>query len=343
MATYQKRGNFWRAIVRKKGFPAVSKTFDTKVDAEAWAAKTETEMYERKWQDSRTADKLTLAEALERYYSEVSMLKKSANNERKRIKLWKASALAQRPLSTITSFDLAKWRDERLKEVSGTTVNLDLAIISHLFNVAIKDWGMPFLVNPVSTMRKPSNNAGLRKEGTKYERDRRLKEGELEKILKNLANDELKTIVLLAVQTGTRRGEIAGLTWDMVDLKRRIITLSDTKNGQKREVPLSTNVVTLLQKHISNAVNINKTVFSCGPDWISQAFRNACKAASIRDLHFHDLRHEAISKLFEAGLSTEEVKKISGHKTYSQLARYTQITPQHIIQKLDKLLYCKNV
>ena len=335
MATYQKRGEYWRAIVRKKGFPAVSKTFDTKTEAESWAKETETDMHKRKWQDVRTADRLTLSDALDRYYNEVSLLKKSADQERKRVKLWKASSIAQRPLSTITSFDLSEWRDERLKRVSGTTVNLDLALISHLFTVAQKDWGMPFLTNPVSTMRKPTHNAGARKEGSKHQRDRRLQDGELEKILNAVSSEEVKTAILLAVYTGMRRSEIINLNLNQIDFKNRTITLEDTKNGEKRVVPLSKSAVTVLQSARKGVVTITGNVFSCGQDWISQAFLAACKKIHIKDLRFHDLRHEAISRLFEAGLTTEEVMSISGHKTYSQLKRYTQITQKHLISKLD--------
>jgi integrase len=140
-------------------------------------------------------------------------------------------------------------------------------------------------------------------------------------------------VVRFALETAMRRGELAGMTWDMVDLKKRTVTLPETKNGQKRIVPLSSVAATILKDRLSTR-RIDGEVWNIGLDAISQDFAKACHKAGISDLHFHDLRHEATSRLFEKGFDTMEVRTITGHKTLQMLARYTHLRAEDLVERL---------
>ena len=219
---------------------------------------------------------------------------------------------------------MASYRDDRLKTgYSANTVRLELAIISHLFEIARKEWGMEGLTNPVKAIRMPSPPAG---------RDRRLQPGELEKLLES-SSEELSQVIRFALETAIRRGELAGMAWDMVDLKKRTVTLPETKNGQKRIVPLSSVAVAILKERL-NTRRIDGKVWDIGLDAISQDFAKACQKTGISGLHFHDLRHEATSRLFEKGFDTMEVRTITGHKTLQMLARYTHLRAEDLVEKM---------
>ena len=324
MATFRKRSGSWQALVKKKGFGQIARTFDTKGEAEAWAKIMESEMVRGVYLSQKEAESTTLEEALDRYGREVSSAKKGYPQEKKRIRTWKSHPLAKRFLTTIQGKDIATFRDERIKSgSSANTVRLDLAIISHLFEIARKEWGMEGLKNPVKAIRMPSPPSG---------RERRLQAGELEKLLESLS-EEMGQVVRFALETAMRRGEIYGMTWDMVDLKKRTVTLPDTKNGQKRIVPLSTEAVAVLKERLGTR-RLDGEVWNIGLDAISQDFAKACQKAVISGLHFHDLRHEATSRLFEKGFDTMEVKTITGHKTLQMLARYTHLRAEDLVERL---------
>lgn len=182
---------------------------------------------------------------------------------------------------------------------------------------------MEGLTNPVKSIRMPSPPAG---------RDRRLQPGELDKLLESLS-EEMGQVVRFALETAMRRGELYEMTWDMVDLKKRTVTLPDTKNGQKRIVPLSSVAVTILNERLTTR-RIDGKVWGIGLDSISQDFAKACQKAEISGLHFHDLRHEATSRLFEKGFDPMEVKTITGHKTLQMLARYTHLRAEDLVERL---------
>ena len=327
MATFRKRSGSWQALVKKKGFGQIARTFDTKAAAEAWAKVTESEMVRGVFIPRKEAENTTLSEALDRYEREVSSAKKGHRREKTRISIWKNHPLAKRVLASIRGNDMAAYRDDRLKaDYSANTVRLELAIISHLFEIARKEWGMEGLTNPVKAIRMPSPPAG---------RDRRLGPGELEKLLES-SSEELSQVIRFALETAMRRGELAGMTWEMVDLKKRTVTLPDTKNGQKRIVPLSAEAVAILKDRLSTR-QIDGEVWNIRLDAITQDFARACRNAGISGLHFHDLRHEATSRFFEFGLDAPKVKEITGHKTYSMLARYTHLKAEDIAIELDNL------
>ena len=324
MAYFRRRSGAWEASIEKKGFPRISRTFDTKSEAEIWAATVESEIGRGVFLSRKEAESTTLSESLDRYEREISSSKKGHRREKTRISVWKTHPLAKRFLASIRGSDMASYRDERIKAgYSANTIRLELAIISHLFEIARKEWGMEGLHNPVKAIRMPSPPAG---------RERRLQSGELEKLLESLS-EEMGQVVRFALETAMRRGEIAGMTWEMVDLKKRIVMLPETKNGQKRIVPLSSVAVTILKERL-NTRRIDGKVWDIGLDAISQDFAKACRETGISGLHFHDLRHEATSRLFEKGFDTMEVRTITGHKTLQMLARYTHLRAEDLAERM---------
>ena len=341
MATFRKRSGSWQALVKKKGFGQIGRTFDTKADAEDWAKVTEAEMTRGIFVTRKESENTTLSEALDRYISEILPHKKQLQRETNRANALKRWPISKRSLAQIQGKDIAAFRDERVKSGgSPNTVRLDLALLSHLFTIAVKEWGMSGLVNPVMQIRKAKLPQG---------RDRRLLPEELYRILSVSESPVLADLVRFAIETGMRRGELAGISWDMVDLKKRTVTLPETKNGEKRIVPLSTEAVRILSGLVRR---IDGKVWGVAPDSITQAFIRAVSRARaayekeceekgtkpdptfLVDLTFHDLRHEATSRFFEKGLNPMQVAAITGHKTLQMLKRYTHLKAEDLAELL---------
>jgi integrase len=322
MARFRKRGETWTIEVRRKGFKPIARTFDKKADGEKWAADVEAKMLAGRYVDTREAESLTLAEALERYGREVTPSKKGAKIELLRLCRWQRSALAGKSLAALRSSDLAAWRDKRLAEgQKPNTVRLDLALISHLYTIAAKEWGLP-VDNPCAKIRKPSAGQG---------REVRMSADQEALILVELAkiNPELVAWATLAVESGMRRGELASLRREW--FVGRVVRIPDTKNGEPRRVPLSSRAVSALA---SLPVLEDGRVFALSLDWVTKAFSLAAARAGHPEIRFHDLRHEATSRLFERGLNPMEVAAITGHKTLIMLKRYTHLNAERLADKL---------
>jgi integrase len=315
----------YRAQVRVRGHEHLTETFDRKSDALIWLERTRTRIRDGNVV-STEAQRTTLEDALDRYAKEVTPGKKDSKRELNRIKAWKRHRLAKRFLANLRGKDFADYRDDRLAGgLASNTVRLDLVLISHLFKRAAKDWGMETLRNPIQVMTLPAGS---------NERDRRLEQGEEEKLLTALAAEGpyMAPLATLAIETAMRQSEILGLTAAAVDLDKRIAKLADTKNGEARAVPLSTKAAEVLKA--LPAPIAGGPLFPVTQHDVIRAFRRACDAAGLVDLKFHDLRHEAVSRLFERGLNVAEVAAISGHKTWSQLRRYTQLKAEDLARKL---------
>jgi integrase len=343
MASIRKRGEYqWQAEVRRKGWPYQSRIFETRVEAERWARDIEGEMDKGVFISRAEAESTTLKECLDRYLKEVTPLKKSASKEKSVINKLMRHDLASRFMATIRGADIAEYRDSRLKDSAPKTVLNEMALISHIFNTAIREWRMESLRNPVELVSKPKVKNG---------RNRRASHEEIEAILSCTKSRELPAIVRLLTETAMRRGELAKLTWANIDKKKRLALLEDTKNGEDRIVPLSSKAMQALE---SVPRRISGKVFgSMTPDAITRAFNRAvtrareryegqCKESGIEpvkgyleDLRVHDLRHEATSRLFESGkFDMMEVASITGHKTLQMLKRYTHLRAEELAKKL---------
>jgi integrase len=327
VAQIRKRGpSQYQARVRLKGYPEQTKTFQSKQDAILWANERERLVLRGNSFAIHEADNVALYDALERYSKDVTPSKKGWQQELYRLRRWQKNPLSTLPLSHIRGADLARYRDSRLDTgIGANTVRLELALISHLYEVARKDWGYEMLGNPAKAMRKPKLPRG---------RDRRLLKGEEQRLLDycdKTGNVLLKAIIVLAIETAMRRGELANLTWSDINLDNRLAYLQDTKNGEARVVPLSTRAISAIQ---SIPYGSNASLVSLHRDNVSAAFALACKASGIHGLRLHDLRHEATSRLFEKGFNMMEVATITGHKSLSMLKRYTHLRPSDLLSRL---------
>ena len=323
----------WQVRVKRRGYPEMARTFDLKTEAEAWARQIESEMDRGIFVSRAEAENTSLAEALERYAREVLPGKKSRRVILSQIK-YLTPRLGHLALSAITSSTLARYRDQRLADgAAAQTAKHDLSLISRVLNTAIKEWGIALPAgNPVLQIKMPRvANA----------RDRRLVGDEYARLMgaAETYGGEIGPLITWAIETAMRRGEIAAMRWEHLDgpsgpqcRKARVLLIPETKTGTPRRIPLSTAAVATL-----NALprRPDGHVWSMRPDSISQAFERVCKAAGIEGLTFHDLRHEAASRLSEKGFEAMEVAAITGHKTMQMVKRYTHFRAEDLVGRLD--------
>ena len=331
MASVRKHGDKWQARVQRKDQPSIAKSFNNKTDALKWARNVESQL------DLGTlAPKQTMPHLMpmvDRYVEEVTPTKKGKSQERYRANHFRKTKLADITIDKITGEVVAQYRDSRLKEVSPNTVRLELAFLSVVFEQCRKEWGLA-VSNPLRQIRMPKPGKP---------RQRRLEAGEEEALLQACRESGahyLQTFVILAIETGMRFGELAGVAWENLNLQKRTIYLPDTKNGSPRTVPLSTRALNAIQ---TQPRSIDGRLFSVKPGSIRSAFLIALYRAQatqpdskmfLRELRFHDLRHEAVTRLFERGLNPIEVGMVSGHKTLSMLQRYTHLRSSDLVTKL---------
>jgi integrase len=318
----------WQVQVRHRGMRPIAKSFNTKTEAVRWARLMESEIDRGVFVDRTEAERCTIGELIDRYLSEVTPKKKSARQEKQRLTAPKGYFGVFTP-AALRNTHIAAYRDARLAAgLAGATVVKELNSLSHLLDVAIKDWGIALHANPAKLMRRPQ---------VARDRDRRLLPGEETKLFAACAKSRapmLTAAVRFAIETGMRMGEILALQWRHVDMVQRVATLPDTKTGDARQVPLSTaavGAISSLPRHLKDG-----RVFWTWKraDSLENAWRRAVKSAGIEDLRFHDLRHEAVSRLFELGLNPMEVASISGHRTLQMLKRYTHLKAAALAVKL---------
>jgi integrase len=329
MASNIRRGDRqWQARVRRKTV-RVGATFETKARAMAWARQVEAEIDAGRFQPGRLeAERTTLHEALDRYLTEIVPQKTGVKQAAGVVRAWQRSPLARKTLAALRSTDLAGWRDAKLKEVGPQTVIHHLNLLSHLYRIAAAEWGLESLANPVARIKKPPPPKG---------RERRLRTDE-ERLLLDACDqsqsDWLGPVVRLALATAMRQGELVGLSWSQVRLADRVVLLTDTKNGEARTIPLSSAAVQVLRSLGTNASENRVFPITTGRA-ISHAFSKACRKAGIDDLRFHDLRHEATSRLFEnTDLWDIEIASITGHKTMDMLKRYAHLRAARLADRL---------
>lgn len=352
MASFRKRGELqWQARIYRKGYPLQVKTFMTRADAEAWARQVESEFDRGTFVSRAEAESTSLKECLERYKREVSAHKKGASQEAYILRTLLETPLAARMMASIRSADVAALRDEWLKTLKPATVLRRLAILSHVFSISRKEWGMESLTNPIEVIRKPQpKNARTRRVAENSSSSKGRAKDELALIKAASDSPYLPAIIDLAVETAMRREEIALLRWEHIDLKNRVAHLPDTKNGSARDVPLSPKATDILK----GLPRVGERPFDVRADAITRAFIRArdrarkeyeatCRESSrkpdssfLADLRFHDLRHEATSRLAEI-FPLHELTRITGHKDPRMLMRYYHPKAADLAMKLKPL------
>ncbi len=324
MATIRKRSGKYHAQIRKTGYQTLTKTFSSLTTAKRWASATEADM-ERSLHVV-IPDNTTIGELLGRYEEEVSPLHKSHKVEKYRIKTLRKH-LGGKRVSALSPFVVCKYRDQRLKAVSPASLKRELTILSSVLNIAIKEWGIGIPQNPVSMVSLPKIARG---------RDRRLESGEEERLLSSTG--ELKRLIILALETGMRRGEILNIKKSHIDFTRQTLLIPLTKTDTPRTIPLSSKAIAVLREQLRGSKNVipigETTLFSYTARGLSGAFLRLSRRYKLDNLHFHDLRHEATSRFFEKGLNPVEVATITGHKDTRMLMRYTHLRAEDLVKRL---------
>ena len=314
MASFRQHGNRWQARVRRKGYPDITKSFTARQEAERWARGIETSLDRGTYVDPTEAEKVTFSEVINRYIKEVLPYKKGYVEDSYRLKAIQRRDIAKINMARLSSVQIASYRDERLTEVAPNTVIRELAYLSSVINHARREWGIN-ITNPVQMVRKPSMPQG---------RNRLITDDELQRLLGQLEptgrrNVWMKPLVLLALETGMRRGELLQLKWADINLQNRTATLWETKNGDRRVVPLSSKAIEILQK---TPRSLCGRVFPLSRAAQAKAFKEALKRSKLDDLHFHDLRHTAITNMARKLPNVIELAAVSGHKSLRMLQRY---------------------
>jgi len=340
MAYIKERGAYWRAEVRRKGYKPTYRTFDTQKQAQQWARRIESEMDSGLYIDRAEAERTTLREALERYNRDIVPTKRHPYQETCRINRWLQNDLCYRTLANLKGADFAVYREKRREAGRAeNTIRLELQLISHLFEIARKEWGMENLANPLKNIRKPGGSRA---------RNRRLETGEYDLILARLKTSENQYAACafdLAIETSLRQGMLFKLRWEWVDLSARMIrfppgSVEIANKGVPTVLPLSTHALkalhTICQKDDRGEISQPSPglVLATTANAVICIWKRALAKLQITDLRWHDLRHEAASRLFEKGLHPMEVASITGHKSMQMLKRYTHLKPESLLERL---------
>ena len=342
MASFKQRGKYWQARVRRRGWPEETKSFKTKNEAEAWARDVESKMDRGVFVSLSDAERLTFSDLVSRFKTEFAPYhyrKREDENETWRFQCATLEGFfGEYSLAAIDQNLVARFRDERLKPPAGSdrravgesSVRKELYMLSKIlgFGEMECDITLP-RGNAVAKIRKPRDSRS---------RDRRLTEIEwvaLERECKRSRNPWLAAAVTFAVETAMRQGEMLSLEWKNIDKNRHLALLLDIdkiKTGEQRAVPLSSRALAALELLPRDMMG---RVFPCERLTLTRAMIRACARAGIVDYRWHDLRHEALSRLAERGdFSVLELAAVSGHKTLQMLKRYTHLQATKLAEKM---------
>ncbi|MET7243005.1 site-specific integrase [Methylobacterium sp. EM32] len=270
-----------------------------------------------------------MGDIVTRYRDTITPTKKGAVREEMAIRVLLKHEIAKLPLSVLTVGKVAAHRDLRLKTVKPSSINRELALYRHAFEVARKVWDVPLAENPFALVSKPKVANG---------RSRRLEPGEWEMLrtaCQQSRNPHLLPMVEFGLETAMRRGEVLRLRWRDIEWTQRTLHISQTKNGHPRTIPLTGRALSLLGELKPDELALDALVFPTTEDAVKMAWRRAMARTSLPDFRYHDLRHEAVSRFFEMGLSIPEVALISGHRDTRMLMRYTHLRPEAVAEKLN--------
>ncbi|ANT53448.1 integrase [Mesorhizobium amorphae] len=338
MASIRKRGQRYHVQVRRIGFATRTKSFTKRSDATEWARLIEGQIDRQELAPCRkTLKDITLADLVTRYRDEVVPTKRGGDVETIVLNSFLRHSICRKVLSELRPSDFAAYRDERLKDrkadgspkITAKSLKRQLAPVNNMFRHAAVEWEIPLRGNPMD---------GLKLRVVDQRRERRLRDGEGARLVtaaKKTRNRYVLPIILFAIETAMRRGEILSLRWRDIDLERGSATILETKNGYKRVIPLTDDAMSILTTIRPDDAKPIDLAFPITPVALRQSWDRLTERAKLQDLHFHDLRHEAVSRLFELGLTVPEVASISGHRTLAQLMRYSHANQDTVRAKLS--------
>ena len=329
MATIRKRKHKYEVQIRRRGFAPISRSFHRHADAEEWARFMETQADRGELPTPmKVLDQHKVKDLLIRYRDEISAKKRSYYSEKYALDFLIRQPFASLSLAELTAAKICDYRDARLKQVKPGTVRRDLAILKHTLDVAEREWNIPLRENPLNKITKIKPQAG---------RSRRLSMDELNALqlaMPETRNPYVMPIIRFALATGMRRGEILQVKWQDVDFKSKTLHIPVTKNGHSPTIPLSSHALEVLNELAQRKARDAHRAFPLTGNGFQQAWERLRDRAGLKDLHFHDLRHEAITRLVERGLTVPEVALISGHRDYRMLFRYTHLKAESLVEKM---------
>lgn len=342
----------YQVRIRLKGQPKTSATFSMLTDARLWAQKTETKIREGRYFKPREAKKRSVADLVDRYLTDVLPSKKDTIAPRRQLEWWK-SQIGYMMLADVSPAVITEARDTLLREPtdwskakrkgttprSPATVNRYMAAISHAFSVAVREWQW-MESNPLAQVSKSKESRG---------RVRYLKDEERTRLLETCQASTqplLYPAVVLSLATGARQGEIMSLQWKDIDLNRGVIVLHETKNNERRSVPLAGHALDTIKELRANHPTIFHWVFPGrgGRNSIDLRgpFLNALKEAKIEDFRWHDLRHCTASYLAMNGATLPEIAAVLGHRQLDMVRRYAHLSPQHtagVVARMNEKIF----
>ena len=338
MATIINRDGRFYVRVRKANFKPENRTFNTRTEAKQWALQTEAAMTNGSWISDREARTTTLDALFTRYINEIHSIKPFGKS-----KLATVRSTQQRVghvrLSDLTPDFILSYAKQRASTISSATLLKELSYFAQAIDVARTLWNAPLKDNPVRAAMNVLSQVDMI-QGSR-QRSRRPTNDELNSLM-HIAQTGRKPcrwivpIMKIALETGLRQGEIHALEWRDVDFNKNTVLVRDRKNPKQKLgndqliplLPVTREVLLREKQHAKQDRRVFERILRAGS--ISDKFAKLTKRAGITDLRFHDLRHEAISRMFEKGMTIPEVAAISGHKTWTSLKRYTQINPQRL-------------
>ncbi|MDP3876034.1 MAG: site-specific integrase [Methylobacter sp.] len=323
----------YRAEVRLKGYPAQRATFKRKTDAKKWIQDTESAIREGRHFKTAEAKKHTVAEMIDRYLTGAKLNKVQDDHTGLHLRRWK-DEIGYMLLADVTADTLTLVKEKLLNEQvrgkyrSPTTVLRYMASLSTAFTTAVRDWAW-LEDSPMKNIKKPKAARG---------RVRFLDDDERERLLiacKESRNKLLYMTVVLAMSTGMRQAELFGLKWADVDLKDGFLILHETKNGDRRRVPLTGHCLELLRDHAKVRRLDTPLLFPgiknpLNPIDLQTPWETARKNAGITDFTWHDLRHCTASYLAMNGASMADIAAVLGHKTLQMVKRYSHLSDTHV-------------
>ena len=340
MASYYKRGEYqWEVKIRRKGYPAQSKTFETKSDAQAWALQVESEMQRGSYVVRNEASRTSMKELIERFVREVTPTHRGHLKEAVRLRNLAKNKLWLTSVGNLKPTDFASWRDERLKQVSPATVLREMGDLSLIIKHAMMEWHVVLPGNPLNLVKRPKvSNARSRRLAATEGCSNQSEEARLLAACSHVDGDLsscrvkwLRPMVELAIETAMRRGELLRLEWKYIDLDKAVAYLPETKNGEPRHVPLTPKAVDVLRAWPRGD---KARVFDISENAFKLAWQRAVKRSKLVDLRFHDLRHEAASRLAEKLSNVLELSSVTGHKDLRMLKRYYHPRPEELAKRL---------
>jgi integrase len=327
MATFRNRHGKWQARVQRKGQQPISKSFQSKEDAQRWARQIEVEIDKGSFTSGVLAERTLFKDVVERYVQEVTLKTRSMKEDAYRLRALSRHPIAKLRMTALTPIKIAEYRDERLQIVSNGAVIRELSYFSSIINHARWEWGIN-ISNPIPFVKKPPSPQGRNRILTNEELNRLY--AALTPRVKN-ANYWILPLTKFALATAMRRGEILGLRWEHIDLQKRTAFIPMTKNGRSRLVPLSLSAVEIL---INLPRNLHGQVFPVNGPMLSAAIDRARIKADLSDWHFHDLRHMAITRLAEKLPNLLELSAVTGHRSLAILKRYYHPDPVILANKI---------